>query len=133
MAYRLLCAIRLSGAHVPARACWRGAAPSLLQLTRTGLVCGQAGAICMAPLGPLVPFLLGSWVGYTFGLAAYWKASLKWCDRVARRYPTLLVQALRTQPYSLEVPPSTVGDDTGKGLHDWIHHGSYGRLSLSID
>lgn len=123
--------VRLSGAHVPARARFVGEA--LLQASfasiTLGLVCGQAGAIAMTPIGPLVPFLVGSCAGYSFGLFSYWKTSVKWCDRVAKRYPTLLIHALRTQPHAVEVPPSDASE--GK-LETWIKQGSLGRLSQCI-
>ena len=94
-----------------------------------GLVCGQAGAIAMAPVGPLVPFLIGSCAGYSFGLFSYWKSSVNWCDRVAQRYPTLLIHALRTNPHAVEVPPLDASE--GK-LETWIKQGSLGRLSLCV-
>jgi hypothetical protein len=124
--------VRLSGAHVPARARFVGEAllsASFSSIT-LGLVCGQAGAIMMGTTGPLIPFMVGSWFGYSFGLAAYWKASVKWCDNVALKYPTLLIHALKTNPYVVEVPP-VEGNEDGK-LVDWVKQGSLGRLSLCV-
>jgi len=128
--------VRLSGAHVPARARFVGEAllsASLSSIT-LGLVCGQAGSILMDSTGPLVPFMIGSWAGYSFGLAAYWKASVKWCDNVARKYPTLLTHALKINPYCVELPPSSISDGDGQGekLEKWTKQGSLGRWSMCI-
>lgn len=127
--------VRMSGAHVPARARFVGEAllsASFSSIT-LGLVCGQAGSMFMATTtGPLIPFLVGSWAGYTFGLVSYWKASVKWCDTVARNYPTLLNHALRTQqPFAPQEPPSTVMSDGGE-LEAWIKRGGLGRLSMCV-
>lgn len=123
--------VRLSGAHVPSRARFVGEAllsASLSSIT-LGLVCGQAGAISVA--GPLVPFLFGSWAGFSFGLASYWRGSVKWCDTVARTYPSLMIHALKTQkPYPLQEPPSTMND--GKGLEEWMGGGGLKRLSVCV-
>lgn len=126
--------VRMSGAHVPSRARFVGEAllsASLSSIT-LGLVCGQAGAMLMTTTGPLVPFMLGSWAGYTFGLAAYWKSAVTWCDNVAQRYPTLLIHAIKTQrPYGIQTPPSSAVHDEGK-LQDWVKSGGLGRWSMCI-
>ena len=121
--------VRLSGAQVPARARFVGEAllsASFSSIT-LGLVCGQVGSILMTTTGPLVPFLIGSWAGYSFGLMSYWKSSVKWCDTCAQRYPKLLIHALRTQPHIVEQPPA---DE--ERLVDWVKQGSLGRLSMCI-
>ena len=55
--------IRLTGVSVPARARFIGEAiaSSTLSGLAMGLCCGQIGAM-MGSVGPLVPFLCGTWV-----------------------------------------------------------------------
>jgi len=71
--------VRLSGSNVPARARFIGEA--ILSSTMTGLtlglVFGRVGGLTVA--GPLVPFLVGTWTGYTFGLVGHWRN----CKRLA--------------------------------------------------
>ena len=64
--------VRLSGANVPARAQYVAETlitASLSSLT-FGLVFGQLGATIYT-VGPILPFLIGSWTGYTFGLITH--------------------------------------------------------------
>lgn len=131
--------VRLSGATVPSRARFVGEAllaASFSSITM-GLVAGQVGAVFMLTTGPMVPFMVGSWAGYTFGLVGYWRSSVKWCDQVCERYPKLLMHALHVQKFSNEVPPTLVGDcndieEQGTKLKEWIKEGGLGRLSLSV-
>lgn len=127
--------IRMAGTNVPARARFVGEAlvsSSLASIT-LGLVCGQAGAFAMASTGPLVPFLLGSWTGYTVGLLTYWHGCKRLALTYAQRYPTLLAHALSTERF-VDVPDSVMeankSDD--KVLEDWILEGGLPRLSMSI-
>lgn len=131
--------VRLSGATVPARARFVGEGLIMASFSSItmGLVCGQVGAVFMLTTGPIVPFLVGSWAGYTFGLAGYWRSSKKYYEMVATRYPKLLVHSLKCQTFSLEVPPTLVGnnaqvDEQGTQLKQWIAAGGLGRLSLGI-
>jgi hypothetical protein len=59
--------IRFTGATVPARARYIGESLSGLAL---GLVCGQVGSN-IAGLGPLVPFIFGTWVRLCSVLCIY--------------------------------------------------------------
>jgi len=129
--------IRLSGASVPARARFIGEAilSSTLSALTLGLVFGQTGAIFMATTGPLVPFLVGSWTGYSFGLVSYWYSVKRMALKYALKYPTILAHALTTER-GLEVPPSVMKSaldhKEGENLQKWIVSGGLGRLSLSI-
>ena len=130
--------IRLSGASVPARARFVGEAilSSSLSALTLGLVCGQTGAaFFMATTGPLVPFLVGSWTGYSFGLVSYWYNAKRMTLKYAQKYPTILAHALTTER-GLEVPPSVIkcilDPEKGESLQQWIISGGLGRLSMSI-
>ena len=127
--------IRMSGS-IPARARFIGEAmvTSSLGAITLGLVCGQAGSMfCFATVGPLVPFLVGSWTGYTLGLYQYWRQAKRLAETFAQQYPTLMVHALVTERFT-EIPPSVMEstDYGGATLHKWILEGGLGRLSMSI-
>lgn len=124
--------VRLSGVHVPARARFVGEAmlSAAFSSITVGLVCGQVGALSMAA-GPLVPFLVGSWAGFSMGLVSYWRGSVKWSDTVAKTYPSLMIHALKTQKsYPLEETPANVND--GESLEQWMKDGGLGRLSVCV-
>lgn len=123
--------VRLSGAHVPSRARFVGEAmlSAVFSSITVGLVCGQVGALSVA--GPLVPFLVGSWAGFSVGLTGYWRQSVKWSDTVAKTYPSLMIHALKTQkPYPLQEPPVNMND--GESLEQWMKEGGLGRLSVCV-
>ena len=116
--------IRLSGANVPARARFVGEAmiqASLSSIT-FGLVCGQVGALFMTTTGPLVPFLVGSWTGYTVGLMTYWYGAKRLAITYAQKYPTLLVHALTTERL-FQVPNSVMQQLNDGKLEQWIVEG----------
>jgi hypothetical protein len=125
--------VRLSGANVPARARFVGEAVIQSSLTSItlGLVCGQAGALFMTTTGPLVPFLVGSWTGYTVGLMIYWHGAKRLAITYAQRYPTLLAHALSTERL-VEVPKTVIQEDNPEKLEQWIVEGGLPRLSMSI-
>jgi len=127
--------VKLSGATVPARA--RFVAETLLSATLSsltlGLVCGQVGALC-SDVGPLVPFLVGSWTGYTFGLVSQWWHSKRTVLHYAEKYPQLLRHSLVEDAYVKDVPKITSSDsgNSGQNLKQWILDGGIGRMSWSI-
>lgn len=125
--------VRLSGANVPARARFVGEAmiqSSLCSIT-FGLVCGQVGALFMTTTGPLVPFLVGSWTGYTVGLMTYWYGAKRLAITYAQRYPTLLAHALSME-HLFKVPKSVMQEANDGKLEQWIVEGGLPRLSVSI-
>jgi hypothetical protein len=99
--------LRLIG-DVPARARFVGNAlvSSLLSSVAIGLSFGMVGAAFL-PSGPLVPFLVGSWAGNTFGLYHYYRSCKNVAMRVARNYPSILAHALWTE-WGVSVPPGVV-------------------------
>jgi hypothetical protein len=143
--------VRLSGVSVPARARFIGEAlvSSTLTSLTLGLSFGMVGAVC-SPIGPLVPFLVGSWTGYTFGLVNHWRTCSNTVRQYAQQYPTLLAHALATEGRGIPVPPKVVqaseerlgtqNDEESDHpvpsgsvtLEEWIRQGGLGRLTWSI-
>lgn len=120
--------IRLSGANIPARARFVG--ETLLSCTLSsltfGLACGQLGsALMMGSVGPLVPFLVGSWAGYSMGLMAMWHSSKNLALKYAKKYPSLMQQAL-LQEWDLSP------DNKEEPLDQWIQGGNLSRMTMSI-
>ncbi|KAL3905898.1 MAG: hypothetical protein SGILL_009492, partial [Bacillariaceae sp.] len=93
---------------VPARARFVGGAvaSSLLSSLTIGLSFGMVGAAFL-PTGPLIPFLMGSGFGNTFGLFHYYRSSKSDVMRVARNYPSILAHALWTE-WGIAVPSRVV-------------------------
>lgn len=81
----------------------------------------------MTTVGPLAPFLFGSWVGYSAGLIAQWKSGERRAKLYSERYPALMMYALQ-QEWNVEVPKS-VGHSS---LSTWIFAGNLGRKTMSI-
>lgn len=109
--------LRFTGTNVPARARYIGEAfvsASLFSVT-VGLCCGAVGAT-LFPIscGPLIPFLAGSGVGYSFGLWDHYSTVKRNMRFYAHHYPTLLVHALWTE-FQLIVPKSVI-DQSRKQL-----------------
>jgi hypothetical protein len=143
--------VKLSGVSVPARARFIGEAlvSSTFSSLTLGLSFGMVGAIC-SPIGPLIPFLVGSWTGYTFGLVNHWRTGSNTVRQYAQQYPTILAHALATEGRGIAVPPKVVQaseerlgkkDDeesdhplpTGSvTLEEWIRQGGLGRWTWSI-
>eukprot|EP00934_Nitzschia_sp_Nitz4_P001539 Nitzschia sp. Nitz4//scaffold206_size41850//27157//28839//NITZ4_007425-RA/size41850-augustus-gene-0.62-mRNA-1//-1//CDS//3329541574//1539//frame0 len=141
--------VTLAGVTVPARARFVGEAlvgASVSSLT-LGLTAGMFGA--MSPVGPLVPFLFGSWTGYSFGLMRHWQASRKYALDCAKDYPLLLGHALNSDQYSCSVPRSIVDaseehrkqvvesrededESSASPFIQWIEKGGLGRMSWVI-
>jgi hypothetical protein len=127
--------IQLVGVNVPARARFIGETRigATLSSVTFGLVCGQFGAVIPA-VGPLLPFLCGSWFGYTFGLVGQWVQSKKLVKTYAEKYPELLLHSLEHQ-WHIDVPKSVSRGgihDNKELLQDWIFSGGLGRISMSI-
>jgi hypothetical protein len=157
--------LKMMGANVPARARFVGEAfvSATLFSVSMGLCCGVVGA-AVFPItwGPVVPFLAGSSVGYSFGLWEHYsrvKRNMQWC---ARHYPTLLAHAL-WMDHKVKVPrsvmqasaeqigreeeedgdgtvftgihpktPPTTSDDKPMPLDQWVLQGGMGRLTWAI-
>lgn len=85
--------IAFTGFTVPARARFvaQFIGSSLYSSITCGLVAGQAGA--MVSCGPLIPFMAGSWFGYTWGAIGFWKQAQKKAFTCARRYPRILAHS----------------------------------------
>lgn len=102
--------LKMMGANVPARARFVGEAfvSATLFSVSMGLCCGAMGAVVFPiTCGPLVPFLAGSSVGYSFGLWDHFsrmKRNTQWC---AHHYPTLLAHALWLD-HKVKVPQSVL-------------------------
>ena len=92
-----------------------------------GLVCGHVGsALAMESVGPVVPYLVGSWVGYTFGLVGQWTMSKRLALSYANKYPSLLAYCLH-QEWDLVVPAKSEPH-----MAEWIQQGGMGRMTMSI-
>jgi hypothetical protein len=93
---------------VPARARFvRGAvAISLLSSLSLGLSFGMMGAAFL-PTGPFIPFLMGSWMGHTFGLYHHYRSSKNDAMKFARNFPSIMAHAMRTE-FGVIVPQSVV-------------------------
>lgn len=141
--------VKVSGHNVPARARFIGEAivASTLGGLTLGLVCGQAGAIS-GRIGPLVPFMLGTWTGYSVGMYGYWRNCRRVARKYAKRYPKIMAHALYVE-HDIIVPPSVVqaSAETQNGhvdysalvnpkginpLQVWIDEGGLRRISLSV-
>jgi hypothetical protein len=130
--------IAFAGVNIPARARFvtRFVASTLYTSLTLGLVAGQAGALMSC--GPLVPFMTGSWLGYTWGCVGFWRQAKKSAMTCARRHPSIMSHALLTE-FDIEVPTHVVIDKTEekdtKGittLEEWITQGGMSRLSYAV-
>ena len=89
--------IKLLGASlgiVPCRARFVGrfVAFSTFVSTTSGLFFGQIGAL--AGTGPLVPYLVGAWLGYSAAGIIFWKGEVKRALKFVQNYPRLMEHAL---------------------------------------
>lgn len=142
--------VRLSGVNVPARARFIGEAlvSSTLTSMTFGLCSGMLGSTLAC--GPLVPFLVGSWMGYSAGLIRYWQTTVWKTHIYAQQYPSIMAHALATGSTNIEVPRHVIQaseerllsltlseeeypakHDAGT-LEDWIREGGLGRLTWSV-
>lgn len=115
----------LARKSVPARAVFvaRFMGSTTLASVTLGLVCGQLGAACSS--GPLVPFLVGSWVGYSLACYRFWRLEVLQALHYVYKYPKLVEHALRTEFAS-------VSPIIKEPFLDWIRAGSIGRLTWTI-
>ena len=60
--------------------------------TTSGLFFGQAGALLGA--GPLVPYLVGAWAGYSLAGIIFWRGEVKRALKFVQAYPRLMEHAL---------------------------------------
>ena len=60
--------------------------------TTSGLFFGQAGALLGA--GPLVPYLVGAWAGYSLAGVIFWRGEVKRALKFVQAYPKLMEHAL---------------------------------------
>ena len=89
--------IKLLGASlgiVPCRAKFVGrfVAFSTFVSTTSGLFFGQAGALL--GMGPLVPYLVGAWAGYSLAGVIFWRGEVKRALKFVQSYPRLMEHAL---------------------------------------
>mmetsp|Transcript_36473 Transcript_36473/g.78757 ORF Transcript_36473/g.78757 Transcript_36473/m.78757 type:complete len:184 (-) Transcript_36473:445-996(-) len=140
--------ISFAGFSIPARARFitQCVGSTLFSSLTLGLVAGQTGATFLS-CGPLVPFMAGSWLGYTWGCVGFWRQSKNKAINCARRYPRIMCHSLLTD-FDIEVPAhvNTGGsleeeikeDSNAKSmpenlsLEQWILDGGVGRLSSAI-
>lgn len=111
--------LKMAGATIPCRARFIGEAvvSGTLHSIMMGLVCGTTSAVCFPiTVGPIVPYLLGSIGGYSFGLYQHWNQSKTYALFCARKYPTLLSHAIFVEqclvvPSSIQQHPSSSDND----------------------
>ena len=60
--------------------------------TTSGLFFGQAGALL--GMGPLVPYLVGAWAGYSLAGVIFWRGEVKRALKFVQSYPRLMEHAL---------------------------------------
>jgi hypothetical protein len=122
--------IKMIGFTVPARARFVGetmVTASLTSLT-VGILCGNIGSM-IPSVGPLAPFLFGSWIGYSAGLVSHWRLSHNLAKKYAKLYPTLMLHALNHQAWDLGSEPVAEHEEP---LEEWIIKGGLGRTTASI-
>ena len=154
--------VRMTGTNVPARARFTGEAivSATFSSLTFGMFSGGFGAVLFPiSVGPLIPFMVGSAVGYSFGLYQMWAGSKRRMLWYAKQYPVLLAHSLRIEQHII-VPPSIIkateelaetqrgeegeeyqmGDfathKTSEGgpitMDQWILRGGLGRMTWAI-
>ena len=95
--------ISFAGFSIPARARFvaQFVGSTLFSSVTVGLVAGQTGALLSC--GPLIPFIAGSWIGYTWGCVGFWRRARLKAITCARRYPRVLAHGLLIE-LDVEVP-----------------------------
>eukprot|EP00444_Apocalathium_aciculiferum_P049425 CAMPEP_0183510820 /NCGR_PEP_ID=MMETSP0371-20130417/10530_1 /TAXON_ID=268820 /ORGANISM="Peridinium aciculiferum, Strain PAER-2" /LENGTH=105 /DNA_ID=CAMNT_0025707673 /DNA_START=165 /DNA_END=482 /DNA_ORIENTATION=- len=70
--------------------------------------------------------MVGSWLGYTFGLLSFWRSEVRRTQVYAKQYPKLMEHALNSQftPW--------VGSRIDKPFNEWLCAGGMGRLSWAV-
>ena len=122
--------VRLTGSTIPQRARFIGETilSASLSSISLGLLCGQLGG-CFASIGPLVPFMLGSWTGYTFGLLGHWKGVTRQARFYSKMYPALMAHSLKHE-WDILVPRRAAQD--GAAMTEWVEEGGIGRLTMVV-
>ena len=124
--------VRLSGMSVPARARFVGETllGSTLMGLSLGLLSGTVGAtFFMTTIGPVVPFLIGSGVGYTYGLFYQWNLIKRRALTFCENYPRLMAHSLRWEWDEKDAPQHA---SNGKEFTAWVVQGGLSRVTLSI-
>ena len=137
--------ISFAGVSIPARARFvaKSLGSTLFSSLTLGLVAGQTGALLSC--GPLLPFMAGSWLGYTWGMVAFWRQAKTKAINCARRYPKILAHSLLLD-FDVEVPKDVSlercdgsNEDIKEEsyteqvhMEDWILNGGVGRLSYAV-
>ena len=131
--------ISFTGVSVPARARFvaKCLGSTLFSSLTLGLVAGQSGALLSC--GPLIPFLAGSWAGYTWGIVSFWRQAKTKATNCARRYPKILAHSLLTD-FDVEIPTNVSLESTSQesypsdkvSMEAWINDGGVGRLSHAV-
>ena len=133
--------LTLGGLEIPARARFvaKFVGSSLFSSITLGLVAGQTGAVFLS-CGPLIPFMAGSCIGYTWGGIGYWRQCKNTAMTYAKKYRKILAHSLCTN--MLVVPPKDLAlganetndksADSKMTLDEWIIEGGIGRLSYAI-
>ena len=138
--------VRLSGILVPTRAYFIG--ETYINTTLASFAAGILGAAVgvLTPLGPVLPFLSMSTIGYAFGGYQQWIFCKRRACHYIQEYPTLMALAMRQSNFDLLMNEneeddssiasspllSTATSITGDELLAWVHKGGYRRLGLSI-
>eukprot|EP00434_Breviolum_minutum_P032968 symbB.v1.2.029165.t1/scaffold3163.1/size62148/6 len=76
-------------------------------------------------IGPLVPFLFGSWFGYTLSCISFWRAECTTARGYVQNFPRLLEYTVRT-----EFPWAQMPQDVN--IEKWMQSNSFVRLSWCI-
>ncbi|KAL1527431.1 hypothetical protein AB1Y20_016097 [Prymnesium parvum] len=115
---------------IPARARFVGRylAYTTFSSLSTGFVFGQLGATLCT--GPLVPFMSGAWLGYTFACFSFFRLEAQRAMEYIRKYPHLMEHAI-------EVEFKNLADlREGEPVEEWVRSGGLvvrlGRLSWAI-
>eukprot|EP00956_Cyclotella_meneghiniana_P021143 scaffold38062_cov23-Cyclotella_meneghiniana.AAC.3 len=145
--------ISFAGVSIPARAKFiaQFVGTSLFSSLTLGLVAGQTASTFLT-CGPLIPFMTGSWIGYTWGCVGFWRLAERKMVECARRYPDILAHSLITNmsiipPHHLITDINNTNNDKEEGvaiipenknkndqitLEQWIKEGGIGRVSYAI-
>lgn len=128
--------VRFSGLLVPARAYFIGETyiNTTLASFAAGILGGALGAL--TPLGPVLPFLTMSTLGYAFGGYHQWVFCRRRAYFYIQQYPTLMALAMCQSNYDM---PDAANDPiplsntlSGDELLSWVKQGGYRRLGRSI-
>ena len=121
--------VRLTGTNIPQRARFIGESlvSAALSSVTLGVVCGQIGASFLS-IGPLVPFMLGSWTGYTIGLFGHWQTVTKQAHYYSKTYPRLMAHCLKCE-WDIVVPEIALEDGN---MSEWVREGGMQRLTMAV-